>query len=139
MERGLRQVGKENGLIVSAFLLRDLGFLKGYADSVEAKQVALQKQTTRQYQAKRIAALARGREQRIKLLAKARAQALLAKADARKKALVIRKQADAKALRLLKGALKTYPNMLTYRYIDELSPNRAVIIVKNGKSSVVLS
>jgi hypothetical protein len=28
--------------------------------------------------------------------------------------------------------------MLTYRYIDQLSAERAVIIIKNGKSSVVL-
>lgn len=137
LERRLRQVGRENGLIVHAFLLRDLAFLKGYASTVEAKQIALQKQTTRQFQAQRIAILAQGQEQRIKLLARARAQALLAKADARKKAVVIRKQADAKALSLVKGALKTYPHMLTYRYIDELSLDRAVIIVKNGKSSVV--
>lgn len=73
MEDSLRGVGEKNGLIVSAFMLRNLAFLKEYADSVEEKQIALEKQQTRQYQAKRIEALARGREQRIKLLAAARA------------------------------------------------------------------
>jgi len=37
----------------------------------------------------------------------------------------------------VKAALKTYPHMLTYSYIDQLSPERAVMIIKNGKSSVV--
>jgi regulator of protease activity HflC (stomatin/prohibitin superfamily) len=138
LEHGLRQAGEKNGLIVNAFMLRNLAFLKGYADSVEQKQIALEKQQTRTYQAKRIEALAHGREQRIKLLAAARAEAIVVKADARKQARVIRKKADAEALRLVKGALRTYPHMLTYRYIDQLSSERAVMIIKNGKSSVVL-
>jgi regulator of protease activity HflC (stomatin/prohibitin superfamily) len=138
MERHLRKVGEKNGLIVNAFMLRNLAFLKGYADSVEEKQVASEKQQTREYQAKQIEALARGREQRIKLLAAARAQAIVVKADARKQARIIRKKADAEALRLVKAALKDNPHMLTYHYIEQLSPERAVMIIKNGKSSVVL-
>ena len=138
MVRNLRKVGEENGLIVKAFLPRNLAFLKGYADSVEQKQVAREREQTRQYQAKRIEALARGREQRIKLLAAGQAQAIVLKADARKQARIIQKKADAEALRLVKGALKNNPHMLTYRYIDQLSPEMAVMIIKDGKSSVVL-
>ena len=59
------------------------------------------------------------------------------KADARKQARIIRKKADAEALRLVKDALTNYPNMLTYRYIDQLSPELGVIIIKNGRLSVV--
>ena len=62
----------------------------------------------------------------------------MVKAEARKQARIIRKEADAKALHLVKGALRTYPHMLTYRYIEQLSPERAVMIIKNGKSSVML-
>jgi regulator of protease activity HflC (stomatin/prohibitin superfamily) len=138
MERHLRQIGEKNGLIVSAFMLRNLAFLKGYADSVEQKQIASEKQQTKEYQAKRIEALARGREQRIKLLAAARAQAIVIKADARKQARIVRKKAEAEALHLVKGALKDNPHMLTYRYIEQLSPEMAVMIIRNGKTSVVL-
>ena len=138
MERRLRNVGEKNGLIVNAFMLRNLAFVKEYADSVEEKQIALQRQQTRDYQAKQIEALARGREQRIKLLAAARAQAIVIKAGARKQAMIIRKTADAEALRLVKAALTNYPHMLTYRYIDQLSPENAVVIIKDGRSSVVL-
>ena len=138
MERQLRKTGGKNGLIVSAFMLRNLTFLKGYGDSVEQKQIALEKQQTREYQAKRIEALARGREQRIKLLAAARGQAVVIKAGARRQGRIIRKKADAEALRLVKDALKHYPHMLTYRYIDQLSPERAVMIIENGKSRVIL-
>jgi regulator of protease activity HflC (stomatin/prohibitin superfamily) len=137
MERHLRKVGEKNGLIVSAFMLRNLDLLKGYADSVEQKQIANEKRQTREYQAKRIEALARGQEQHIKLLAAAQAQAIVIKADARKQARIIRKKADAEALRLVKDALTNYPNMLTYRYIDQLSPEMGVIIIKNGRLSVV--
>jgi regulator of protease activity HflC (stomatin/prohibitin superfamily) len=138
MEHQLRKAGEKNGLIVSAFLLRNVDFLRDYAESVEQKQIALQKQQTREYQAKRIEALALGREQRIKLLAAARAQAVRVKAEARKQARIIRKKADAQALRLVKAALKNYPQMLTYRYIDQLSPERAVVIIENGRSSVIM-
>ena len=138
LERQLRKAGEKNGLIVSALMLRNLAFLKGYADSVEQKQIAREKEQTRDYQAKQIEALARGREQRIKLLAAARAEAIVIKADARKQARIIRKKADAKALRLVKAALTNYPHMLTYRYIDQLSPEMAVMIIKDGRSSVVL-
>jgi regulator of protease activity HflC (stomatin/prohibitin superfamily) len=138
MEHQLRKAGEKNGLIVSAFLLRNLDFLRDYAESVEQKQIALQKEQTREYQAKRIEALALGREQRIKLLAAARAQAVRVKAEARKQAKIIRKKADAKALHLVKTALKNYPQMLTYRYIDQLSPERAVMIIENGRSSFIL-
>jgi hypothetical protein len=54
--------GEKTGLIVSAFLPRNFDFLKGYAESVEQKQIALQKNQTRVYQGKRIEALARGQE-----------------------------------------------------------------------------
>ena len=63
-------------------MLRNLAFLKGYADSVEPKQIAWDKWQTMEYRAKRIEALARGREQRIKLLAAAHAQAIVVKAEA---------------------------------------------------------
>lgn len=138
MESGLRNVGEKNGLIVSTFMLRNLAFIKEYADAVENKEIARVMERTREYQAKAIEALARGQEQRIKLLAAARADAIVIKAEARKQARIIRKKASAEALRLVKGALRDYPHMLTYRYIDELSPERAVMIIKNGKSSVVL-
>jgi regulator of protease activity HflC (stomatin/prohibitin superfamily) len=138
MERHLRKVGEENGLIIKTFLPRSLDFLSGYADSVEQKQIAFEKRQTKMYQARRIEILARGREQRIRLLAAARARAVVIRAEARKQARIIRKQADAEALRLVKSALQDYPHMLTYRYIDQLSPSTGVLVIKNGGSSVVL-
>ncbi len=138
MEANLRKVGKENGLIVKALLPRNLDFLSGYAASVEQKQIASQKRQTREYQAKRIETLARGREQRIKLLAAARAQAVVIKAEAQRQARIIRKRAGAEALRLIRAALTDNRHMLTYRYIEQLSPEMGVLIIKNGQSSVVL-
>ena len=138
MERRLRKVGEKNGLIVRAFMLRNLAFSKGYADSVQQKQIAWERRQTREYQAKRIAALARGREQRIRLLAAARAQAIVIIADARRQAKIIRRKADAEALHLVKASLRNNSHMLTYRYIDQLSPEMGVMIIKNGRSSVML-
>ena len=60
------------------------------------------------------------------------------KADARKQARIIRKEVDAEALRLVRVALRNYPHMLTYRYIDQLSPEFAVMTIRAGRSSVVL-
>jgi regulator of protease activity HflC (stomatin/prohibitin superfamily) len=60
------------------------------------------------------------------------------KADARRQARIIRKKADAEALHLVKAALRNNSHMLTYRYIDQLSPEMDVMIIKNGRSSVML-
>jgi regulator of protease activity HflC (stomatin/prohibitin superfamily) len=138
MERELRKVGGESGLIVRAFLPRNLAFVKGYAEAVERKQIALERRQTRAYQAKRIEILARGREQRIKILAVARAEAVVIRAKARKQARIIKKSADAEALRLVRDALADNPDMLTYRYIERLSPKLRIMIVKKGESPVVL-
>ncbi len=138
MEDRLRRVGASNGIIVKEFLPRNLAFVQGYAESVEKKQIAEEKQQTREYQAKRIEALARGREQRIKVMAAARAEAVVIKAEARKQARIILKRADAEALGLVKAALADNPQMLTYRYIEELSPEMAVMLIRNGSASVVL-
>jgi regulator of protease activity HflC (stomatin/prohibitin superfamily) len=138
MEQALREIGGKNGLIVKAFLPRNLAFVRQYTESVEKKQIALEKQRTREYQAKSIELLARGREQRVKILAAARAEAVVIKAEARKQARIIKKNADAKALGLVRAVLADNPHMLTYRYIEQLPPKLRVMILKQGEAPVIL-
>ena len=111
----LRGEFADKGLILDQFLLRDITFTPEYATSVEEKQVALQGQVQRQYEAQQIRNLALG------------------KADA----IEIEAQAQARALKLIAEALKENPNLLTYQYVEKLAPNIRVMLVPSNSPLIL--
>ncbi len=133
LEDGLDETVKvgatEQGLIVLDVLLRNIAFSAEYAESVEQKQVAEQGQRLREYQAKQIENLARGEASKIRIVADAEAEAIRIKAEARARARVIRAEAEARALNLVAEALRGKQNLLTYRYIERLSPNVKAVVL----------
>jgi regulator of protease activity HflC (stomatin/prohibitin superfamily) len=133
LEQGLDETVKigaaEQGLIVLDVLLRNIAFSKEYAESVEQKQVAEQGQQLREYQARQIENLARGEASKIRIVADADAEAIRVKAEARARARVIRAQAEAQALNLVAEALRGKQNLLTYLYIERLSPNVKAVVL----------
>ena len=103
----LRDKFADKGLILDQFLLRDITFTQEYADSIEKKQVALEGKERTLHEAEQLRNLAQGRANAVEIEA----------------------QAEAKALKLIGEALKEDPQLLTYRYIDKLSPNIRVMLV----------
>ena len=79
--------------------------------------------TRAQHEAKQIENLSRGKAERIKILATADAAAIVIEAKAAAEARVLKARAEAKALRLVGEALDRREDLLTFRYIDKLSPN----------------
>ncbi len=121
LDSRLRAELEEKGFIFDQFVLRNITFSEEYATAVERKQVALQDITQKQYEAQQIKNLAEGQAKQITIKASAEAEAKLVQA-----------KAEAEALKLLAEALATNPALLTYRYIDKLSPAIRVMLVPNN-------
>lgn len=107
LDRRLREEFADNGLVLDAFLLRDITFSPEYAAAIENKQVALEAQIQADYEAERMRRLARGQ------------------ADA----ILIEAQGRAEALSLIGGVISDNRDLLTYRYIEKLAEDIRVMLV----------
>jgi len=101
---------EDKGFIMDRFLLRNITFSPQYASAVEAKQVAEQNITEKKYQAAQMITIA----------------------EAEARASLIKAQAEADALKLIAEALERNPNLVTYRYVEKLSPGVKVMLVPNN-------
>ncbi|MCX6046229.1 MAG: prohibitin family protein [Chloroflexi bacterium] len=106
----LREEFADKGLILDQFLLRDITFSPEYAAAIEQKQIALEGQLQKEYEATQIRNLAMGRADAIEIEARA----------------------QARALNLIAMALRANPSLLTYRYIEKLAPNIRVMLVPSN-------
>ncbi len=144
IDRDLRDILEEHGFRLDTFVLRNITFSGPYASSVEQKQVQEQGQVTSLYEAEQVRRLAGGRADAVVIEAKAEADAIKIKAEALAEARLIRADAEAQAhvveaearaegLRLVNSALEQNPeNLLTYQYINRLSPNiKALLLPSN--------
>lgn len=111
----LRTEFADKGLVLDQFLLRDITFSPEYAASIEQKQMALEGQLQRQYEAEQIRNLAIGRADAIEIEA----------------------QAQARALKLIAEALKEDPELITYQYVEKLAPNIKVMLVPSGSPLIL--
>ena len=125
----LKAIGKKNGLIVRSVLLRNIAFSEDYAHAVEYKQVAFQGELSKLHEAKQIENLAKGRASKISIVARAEADAVRVKAEAKAAARLIEARAEAQALDIIGSALREKQSLLTYRYIDRLSPNVQAVVL----------
>ena len=110
VDRILRQGLEAKGFNLDQFLLRDVTFTPEYALAVELKQVALEGEEQKIHEAAQIRNLAKGRADAIEIEA----------------------QAQARAIELWAEALKRNPNVLTYQYVEKLSPNIRVMLVPSN-------
>jgi regulator of protease activity HflC (stomatin/prohibitin superfamily) len=127
----------EKGLILDRFILRNIAFSAEYAASVEQKQVALEGATRTLHEAEQIRHLAAGHADEVRAIAEADADAVVVKAQAEATAQVIRAEAEATALRLVKAALAGDEDLLTYRYIEKLSPGVRVMLVPSDNPFIL--
>lgn len=121
MEQQIRDLLQEKGFVLNRFVLRNISFSPEYAASIEQKQVAQQETLQREYEAKQIA-----------IKAGANASAVRIEAQAEADAISMRAAAEAARLHTLAAALESNPELLTYNYIDKLSPNVRVMLVPNN-------
>ncbi len=126
---GLRLILEDKGLILDAFVLRNIAFSPEYAASVEQKQVALEGATRSEYEANQVRRLAEGQAYQVRILASSSATATVARARGEAEARIIQADAEAQALQLVADVLAQNPDLLTYQYITKLSPNIRVMLL----------
>ncbi|OQY48347.1 MAG: hypothetical protein B6242_02645 [Anaerolineaceae bacterium 4572_78] len=138
----MRTLLEDRGFFLDEFVLRNIGFSSEYAASVEQKQVASQREIQSGYEADRIRKLAKGRADEVKELAKAQAEKIEIEIKAQATAIVVEAEAQAKsrrlqaeaefdALKIIEQALAINDALLTYEYIDKLSPSIRVMLLPN--------
>lgn len=132
LERLLREEFAAKGLLVDQFVLRDITFTPEYAIAVELKQVALEDEQRALHEAQQVRNRAEGERDRLRLEAEGQRDKLALEADGRAQAILTEAKAQSEALQLIGEALMKNPNLLTYEYINKLSPNIRAMLVPNN-------
>ncbi|HVN55845.1 MAG TPA: SPFH domain-containing protein [Anaerolineaceae bacterium] len=124
----LSQKFEENGLQLVDFVLRNITFSSEYAASVEQKQIADQQAQ----QAKLVVEQRKQEAEQARQVAQGAADAIVIRAKGDADARVIQAEAEAKALETINQALKGNNELLTYQYINKLSPNVQVMYLPSN-------
>ena len=113
------------GLIVDSVLLRDISFSPEYAAAIEEKQVALEGEIRTEHEAEQLRNLAEGEGDALRITIKARA-------EAEAEAILVKAQAQAAALQRIGISLAQEPSLITYEYVQKLSPNIQAMLLPNN-------
>ena len=136
LERLLTAELGAKGLLVDQLLLRDITFTDEYAAAIEQKQVALEDEERAIHEAQQMRNLAEGQRDRLIVVAAGEAEALQVKikaqADAEAEAIRVKAKAQTEALQMIAVALTQNPNLITYEYVQKLSPNIQAMLVPNN-------
>jgi regulator of protease activity HflC (stomatin/prohibitin superfamily) len=127
MEDQLSASFDEGNLILHDYVLRNIAFSEEYADSVEQKQIAEQLAQ----QAEFIVLQREQEAEQARQVAQGEADAVVIQAEGRAEARVIEAKAEAEALGLISDALRNNPDLITFEYIQKLSPGVQVMLVPN--------
>jgi regulator of protease activity HflC (stomatin/prohibitin superfamily) len=118
----------QNGLTLIDFVLRNITFSKEYSASVEQKQIAEQQAQ----QAKLVVEQRKQEAEQARQVAQGQADAAVIASKGAAEARLINADAEAKALTLIAAALKDNPDLITYQYVQKLSPGIQVMLVPNS-------
>ncbi len=147
LRSGIREVIEarfmEEGLRVSDFLIRDIQFSSEYAQSVEQKQIAEQDRLRAQQEADRLRVQAQGERdarvyqaegERLSAIeaATGEAESIRIRAQAEADAIILRAQADAEGLALIREQIQQNPDLIQWRYIENLADNVDLILLPNN-------
>jgi regulator of protease activity HflC (stomatin/prohibitin superfamily) len=125
----LTKAFSDNNLVLVSFVLRNVRFSDEYAKAVEQKQIAEQQAL----QAKLTVEQKKQEAEQVRQTAQGAADAAVITAKGAADARVIQAEAEAKALEAIAAALKDNPDLLTYTYIQKLSPNVQVMYLPSGQ------
>ena len=144
MNNAMAETMEEGGLILIDFVLRNITFSEEYAASVEQKQIAeqLAQQAAfvvdqRKQEAQQAREVAQGEADAAVFVAEGRAKAVVIQAEAVAEARVIEAKAEAEALALIAAVLEANPELLTYRYIEELTPAIDVMLLPSDNPFLI--
>ena len=132
LDRLLSEELASKGLTLDQFLLRDITFTDEYAAAIEQKQIAQEGMERTQHEAQQVRNLAEGERDRLKTEAEGRKEKTIIEAEGNAKAILLQAEAQAQALKLIADSLEQNPDLLTYEYIQKLSPSIRTMLVPNN-------
>lgn len=124
---------KENNIIMSDFLLRNIRFSDEYAAAVEQKQVAEQQAQ----QAKFVVESKKQEAEQARQTAQGQADAAVIAAKGAAEAQLIQADAQAKANELIGKSIQNNPQILQYQYILKLAPGVQTIFIPSGNQFIL--
>ncbi len=122
----------DNGLILVDFVLRNITFSPEYAASVEQKQIAEQLAQ----QAAFVVEQRRQEAEQARQVAQGQADAAVIAAQGAADARLIEAEAEARALEYIAQVIRENPSLLTYQYINQLTPNIQVMLLPSDSPFV---
>jgi regulator of protease activity HflC (stomatin/prohibitin superfamily) len=124
---------KENNIIMSDFLLRNIRFSDEYAAAVEQKQVAEQQAQ----QAKFVVESKKQEAEQARQTAQGQADAAVIAAKGAAEAQLIQADAQAKSNELIGKSIQDNPEILQYQYILKLAPSVQTIFIPSGNQFIL--
>jgi regulator of protease activity HflC (stomatin/prohibitin superfamily) len=118
----------DNGFVLDDFVLRNITFSPEYAASVEQKQIAEQQAQ----QAKFVVESKKQEAEQARQVAQGQADAIVINAKGAAESRIIQAQAEAQALELLAKAIENKADLLTYTYINKLTPGIQVMLLPSN-------
>ena len=118
----------DNGLTLVDFVLRNITFSPEYAASVEQKQIAEQQAQ----QARFVVEQRKQEAEQARQVAQGQADATVINAQGQASSRLIQAEAEAKALQLIADAIQTNQDLLTYTYINKLTPGIQVMLLPSN-------
>lgn len=132
INRQLQDELNDKGFALERFIIRTITFSPEYASAVEQKQVALENALRSEHEANRVRTLAQGDADATITRAKADADATRLRTKADNEGTDSRAESEARALAVISNTLQNNQMLLSYRYIDKLSPQLRVMMVPNN-------
>ncbi|HEY4691034.1 MAG TPA: SPFH domain-containing protein [Anaerolineae bacterium] len=123
----------EQGLELVEFILRNVAFTEEYANSIEQKQIAEQNALRARF----LVEQQKQEAERLREEARGQRDAAITKAEGDAQSTILRAQAEAEALRLVSEALKANPDLLTFRYIEKLSPSINTVLLPSNAPFII--
>ena len=123
----------ENDLVMVDFVLRDIHFSADYAVAVEQKQIAEQQAL----QAEFVVQSKKQEAEQARQTAQGQADAIVIASKGDAEARLINAEAEAKANELLGLSIRNNPELLSYIYIQKLSPGVQTIFIPSDNQFIL--
>lgn len=124
---------QNNDLELIDFVLRDIHFSEEYAAAVEQKQIAEQQALQAQF----VVEQKKQEAEQARQVAQGQADAAVITAKGEAQAKVVQAEAEAQANQLLADSIRGNPELISYLYVQKLSPGVQTIFVPSGNQFIL--
>ncbi len=128
----LTQRLRNEGLELVELAVRNITFSQEFVEAVEQKQIAEQNVERASNEAEAVRRVAEGERDAAVTRAEGERDAAIARAEGEAKAILLRAEAEAEALRLINQQISQNPNLIQWRYIEQLGDDIQLVIIPSN-------